>query len=257
MPTKEQWRVMTINIPRAFIHADINELIHVCPGGTHGRVVDPSWPWQVSNLHGRGKRQEGATRETTKRLYGTLQGALLLWQKLTEFLTEELGFTVNPYDRCVVNKIINGKQCTIIWHVDDLKLLHVKQEVLEDISEKLNSHYSKEVPLTVHHGTVQPWVPCWDDYWLLWEKGKVKFLMPDYIEGILEEALEDMGVGISSYAGCLQPIHGWEWKGPKHTTTWWLSYYTYARELTQTCRLWYYFSQLGWLGLMKMIGRNW
>jgi hypothetical protein len=56
-----------------------------------------------------------------KALYGTLQAALLL----SKFLTKELGFMVNPNDRCVVSKVIEGKQCTIIWHVDDLKLSHI------------------------------------------------------------------------------------------------------------------------------------
>jgi hypothetical protein len=59
----------------------------------------------------------------------------LFWENLTKFLMEELGFTVNPYDQCMVNKIIKGKQCTIIWHVDNLKLSHVRQSVLEDIAK--------------------------------------------------------------------------------------------------------------------------
>jgi hypothetical protein len=59
-----------------------------------------------------------------KALYGMLQAALLFWEHQTKFLTEELGFTVNPYDRCIINKMIKGKQCTIIWYVDHLKLSH-------------------------------------------------------------------------------------------------------------------------------------
>jgi hypothetical protein len=37
-----------------------------------------------------------------------LQAALLFWENLNEFLTKELGFTANPYDRCVVNRMIKG-----------------------------------------------------------------------------------------------------------------------------------------------------
>jgi len=40
---------------------------------------------------------------------------------------------LNPYDKCVVNKKINGEQCTIIWHVDDLKLSHVEKKVVDNI----------------------------------------------------------------------------------------------------------------------------
>jgi len=40
-----------------------------------------------------------------KALYGTLRAALLFWQKLTGTL-KGWGFTVNPYDWCVMNKMI-------------------------------------------------------------------------------------------------------------------------------------------------------
>ena len=37
-----------------------------------------------------------------------------------------MGFVVNPYDPCVANKMVNGSQMTVTWHVDDLKLSHVE-----------------------------------------------------------------------------------------------------------------------------------
>jgi hypothetical protein len=64
----------------------------------------------------------------TKALYGMLQAALLFWKDLTGYL-EGHGFVLNPYNNCVANKMIDGAQCTILWHVDDLKLSHVKQQV--------------------------------------------------------------------------------------------------------------------------------
>ena len=54
-----------------------------------------------------------------KVLYGTIQAALLFGILLSETL-EEWSFTFNPYNRCITNKNINGKQCTIIWHIDDM-----------------------------------------------------------------------------------------------------------------------------------------
>jgi hypothetical protein len=73
----------------------------------------------------------------TKALYGTLQAAMLFWKDLTGYLTQH-GFILNPYNNCVANKMIDGTQCAILWHVDDLKILHVKQEVLEDQINVLN-----------------------------------------------------------------------------------------------------------------------
>jgi len=71
-----------------------------------------------------------------KALYGTLQTALLFWKLLSETL-QEWGFVLNPYDKCVANKNIERKQCTIIWHVDDLKISHADKNVVENILKKL------------------------------------------------------------------------------------------------------------------------
>lgn len=59
--------------------------------------------------------------ELKKALYGTLRAALLFWRKLSKHLVDN-GYVINPYNWCVTNKIINNKQCTIVWHVDDLKI---------------------------------------------------------------------------------------------------------------------------------------
>jgi hypothetical protein len=85
--------------------------------------------------------------------------------------------------------MIDGEQCTIIWHGNDLKLSHIEQEVLDEIASKLNAKYGKEAVLTVHCGAIHDYLGMMIDYS---EKGKVKFLMPDYVNGILEEALMDM-----------------------------------------------------------------
>jgi hypothetical protein len=84
-----------------------------------------------------------------KALYGTFQAALLFWENLSGFLIHKLGFEENPYDPCVMNKNFNEKQCTAIWHVDDIKISHVKQDVLQSIAETLSNCYGKVSPLTV------------------------------------------------------------------------------------------------------------
>ena len=91
---------------------------------------------------------------------------------------------MNPYDRCVVNKMINGKQCTIVWHVDDLKISHAKSAVLEDIIERLNQRYGQEAPLSVQHGKVHEYLGMTINYSA---PGKVKFTRYDYIDRLLDE----------------------------------------------------------------------
>ena len=123
-----------------------------------------------------------------KALYGTLQAALLFWELLSNTL-KEWGFKVNDYDQCVANKTINGRQCTIIWHLDDLKISHVDKEVVEDIIKMLNKKFGKESPLTTTRGRVLEYLGMTLDYST---KGKVKISMYDYIDKLLTELPSDM-----------------------------------------------------------------
>ena len=61
-------------------------------------------------------------------LYGMLESPLLHYRKWRNSL-EDIGFEVNPYDSFVANKMVNGKQPTLCWHVDDLKVSYVEQAV--------------------------------------------------------------------------------------------------------------------------------
>jgi len=65
---------------------------------------------------------------------------------------QEWGFVLNPYDKCVAKTNIEGKQCTIIWHVDDLKISHADKNVVENILKKLNDKFGQESPLTTCRG---------------------------------------------------------------------------------------------------------
>ena len=77
-----------------------------------------------------------------KALYGTLKVALLFWKNLSKNL-QEWGFKINPYYWCVANKMINGKHCTIVWHVDNLKISHIDSEVVDYILNNLDKRYGK------------------------------------------------------------------------------------------------------------------
>ena len=104
-----------------------------------------------------------------KALYGTLQAALLFWQNLSSQL-KEWGFIINPYDFCVANKMIDGKQCTILWHVDDLKISHVNPDAVTVILNLLDQRYGQEIvggkraPLTVTRGKIHDYLGMVLDY---------------------------------------------------------------------------------------------
>lgn len=49
-----------------------------------------------------------------------------------------MGYTLNMYDQCFANKIIEGKQCTV-GYVDNLTAKHVSKKVLEDLKAELEN----------------------------------------------------------------------------------------------------------------------
>ena len=80
----------------------------------------------------------------SKALYGLLQSALLFYRKLRSEL-EDHGFTVNPYDPCVANKMINGEQMTVTWHVDDLKISHMDSNEVTKCIEHFKKIYGNRI----------------------------------------------------------------------------------------------------------------
>ena len=82
-------------------------------------------------------------------LYGCIQSALLWYNLYSSTLVKE-GFTINPYDKCVANKVINGKQCTIAFYVDDNKVSHEDRKVVSKVIQTLKQHFGD---LKVFRGT--------------------------------------------------------------------------------------------------------
>ena len=117
-------------------------------------------------------------------MYGTLQAALLFWTNLKKFFIDKHGFTENPYDGCVVNKEIHGKQCTIGWHVDDIKISNIDNDIIKSIIELLEREYGQESPLTITRGPVHDYLRMTIDYR---DKGKVKFTMLNYVDQLINE----------------------------------------------------------------------
>ena len=172
------------------MHADMDETLHVRLDGDMSRLlikVDPSKYAQYKRYeHGK----PVVYVRLRKALYGTLQAALLFWQNLSSFLIDTLGFTLNKYDKCVANKVINGHQCTILWHVDDLKISHVDKAMVDGIVSKLDAKYgTADTPLSVTKGKIHEYLGMTIDYSI---PGKVKFEMNDYVQNVLEEVPEDM-----------------------------------------------------------------
>ena len=78
-----------------------------------------------------------------KAVYGTLLGAIIFYNKLSKHLTDH-GFVQNEYDMCTFNKMVNDEQITVQFHVDDLKVSHKDQVVLEDFLSNLGMNLDKK-----------------------------------------------------------------------------------------------------------------
>lgn len=92
--------------------------------------------------------------ELLKALYGMLQAVLLFWKLLSSKLVL-WGFVINPYNWCVANKMIDRKQCTIMWHVEDMKISHVNDKTNVSIIKLIDNEFGKEAPLTITKGKIQ------------------------------------------------------------------------------------------------------
>ena len=71
-----------------------------------------------------------------------LQAASLFWKLLLDTLMS-WGFTINMYDQCMANKVIIGRQCTIVCNVEDLKISHVENDIVEGIIKSLHKKFGK------------------------------------------------------------------------------------------------------------------
>ena len=79
----------------------------------------------------------------SKAIYGTLLGEIQFYKKLRGVLTD-MGFKTNVYDECTFNKMIEGYQCTIQIHVDDLKCSYLHQNELDKIIDALNEIFGSD-----------------------------------------------------------------------------------------------------------------
>ena len=115
-----------------------------------------------------------------KALYGCVQSALL-WYDLFTGTLQKMGFELNPYDTCVANKVVDGKQCTIAWYVDDNKISHVDPKVVTSIIKKIEERFGK---MTVTRGKVHVFLGMKITYH---ENGTAEIDTSEYIKESIED----------------------------------------------------------------------
>lgn len=74
--------------------------------------------------------------------------------------------------------MIEGTQCTVLWHVDDIKVSHVNPDVVSSIISDFEKEFGKEAPLTIRRGKKHVYIGMKIDYSI---SGKVIITMIEYI----------------------------------------------------------------------------
>ena len=143
----EERAIGIFDIPGAYLHADMKH--------DKGRVlmvlrdefvdymceVDPKYLPYVQYIKGR----KVLYLKVLRAIYGCIESALLWYELFTNTL-KKMGFVINPYDKCVANKLINGSQCTIMWYVDNAKVSHKQQSVVENVIQHVEECFGKMNP---------------------------------------------------------------------------------------------------------------
>jgi hypothetical protein len=183
---KENRKVVTIDIPGAFLHADNEDYVIMKMVGTLAELMVKTNPKMYRQYVILEKGKSVLYLRLQKALYGMMKSALLFYRKL---LTElrEMGFVINPYDPCVANKMVNGTQMTIRWHVDDLMISHVSQDEIMKVVQGIKDIYGENLAETV--GTVHDYLGMTFDYSFAKE---VRVNMWDYLRNVIKEFPEEI-----------------------------------------------------------------
>ena len=126
--------------------------------------------------------------ECMNAIYGTMMTSLLYYLKFCALL-QQLGFTPNPYEPCAQDTIVNGKQQTICFHVDDCKVSHIDPKVNDDLEAKLRKEYEYIMEdgsrkMKVHQGKVHEYLGMTLDYST---PGMCKLSMPTFIKETISD----------------------------------------------------------------------
>jgi hypothetical protein len=134
-----------VDVPGALLTVDMDEGVFMCLRGPLAELMVKTAPEIYRKYVFVGPDNKSVRYvKLQKALYRCLRSALLFYLKLLGDFKAN-GFTLNHYDSCVANKIVNGKQFTITWHVDDLKLSHVDDKEVTRVIVWLKRIYGDDM----------------------------------------------------------------------------------------------------------------
>ena len=108
---------------------------------------------------------------------------MLFLCKLTKALLS-YGFELNSYDLCVVNKMVNGEQILICWHVDDLKSSHINPKVNDEFFQWIIDMFRQLSEVKMTQGPLHDYLGMTLNYSV---PGQVSINMSHYVEKMVKE----------------------------------------------------------------------
>ena len=201
----EHRNVAKCDIPGAFLQADNPDYVLMRLDGILAELmvsIAPNIYRKYITVNAKGKPVLYVQLE--KALYGMMKSALLFYRKLVADL-RSIGFRINPYDPCVANKMIDGHQMTICWHVDDLLVGHKSPTTVTNTLNWLKERYeTPDKPLAATRGNLHEYLGMNINFS---QPGSVSFNMIPYITKVLHDFPEKiLGVASSPAADYLFKI---------------------------------------------------
>jgi hypothetical protein len=183
---KENREVVTIDIPGAFLHATNDDYVVMRMNGTLAELMAKTDPKLYRKYLTDEKGKKVLYLRLQKALYGMMKSALLFYRKLISEL-KGMGFEINPYDPCVANKMINGSQMTLRWHVDDLMISHTSNEAISQFLRALKDIYGDN--LAENTGSVHDYLGMIFNFS---DRSNVKINMTKYLTKVIVDFPEEI-----------------------------------------------------------------
>ena len=187
---EERRDTVVVDIPNAFIQTRVEREEDKVIIRVRGFLVDvlckidPNYKKFVTT-NKKGEKQLLLLCENA--IYGTLIASLLFYNKFVKTLKRN-GFELNPYNPCLANRMVDGKQQTCGFHVDDCFLTGQKSTndgFVETLREEYESVFEDgSGKLKVQCGEVLNYLGMTLDFTTA---GQVKVSMFDFVDDLLRD----------------------------------------------------------------------
>ena len=112
-----------------------------------------------------------------------LVSGMLLYCKLTKALPS-YSFELKPYNPCVANKMVNGEQLTVCWHVDNLKSSHINPKANNKFLQWIRNMFRQLSEVKMTQGPLHDYLGMTLDYSA---PGQVSIDMSYYVKKMVRD----------------------------------------------------------------------